>query len=88
MDYAREKGAKTQTFNSQPQVLVQTVNGFRAHTITSKVDVDELLEENKVLGSRTNVQKPTSSFNTRMEMKSKRLASDLSKLAAVLMMSI
>ena len=69
MDYAREKGAKTQTFNSQPQVLVQTVNGFRAHTITSKVDVDELLEENKILVSRTNVEKPTSSFNTRMEMK-------------------
>ena len=69
MDYARDKGAKTQTFNSQPQVLVQTVNGFRAHTITSKVDVDELLEENKILVTRTNVEKPASSFNTRMEMK-------------------
>ena len=47
MVYAREKGAKTQTFNSHPQVFVQTVNGFRAHTITSKVDVDELLEKTK-----------------------------------------
>ena len=35
LDYAREKGAKFQTFNSQPQVLVQTVNGFRAHAVTS-----------------------------------------------------
>ena len=52
MDYAQEKGAKFQTFNSQPQVLVQTVNGFRAHTITSKVDVDELLE-NRILATRT-----------------------------------
>ena len=69
MDYAREKGAKSQTLNSQPQVLVQIVNGFRAHTITSKNDVDELLEENKILVTRTNVEKPTSSLNTRMEMK-------------------
>ena len=59
MDYARENGAKTQTFNSQPQILVQTVNGFRAHTFTSKIDVDELLVENKIIVTRTNVEKPS-----------------------------
>ena len=69
MDYAREKGAKTQTFKSQPQILVQTVNGFRALSITSKVDVDKLLEANKILVTRANVEKPSSSFTTRMEMK-------------------
>ena len=66
LDHALEERAKSQTFNRQPQVLVQTVNGFRAHTITSKVDVDELLEENKILVTRTNVGNP---FITKMGMK-------------------
>ena len=87
MDYAREKGGKTQKFNSQPQVLVQTANGFRAQTITSKDAVDELLEESKILFTRTNAEKPTSSFNTRMEMKS-HSGKHLSKLEALIMMSI
>ena len=71
MENAREKGAKKWTFNSQHQVFVHTVNGFRAHTITRKVGVDELLDENKLLIFRTNAEnKPTSSsFNTKVGMK-------------------
>ena len=45
------------------------MNGFRAHTITSKVDVDELLQEHNLLVTRANVKELTPSFNTIMEMK-------------------
>ena len=62
------------------------VNGFREHTITSQVDVDELMKENKIFITRANVDKPTSSFNTRMEMETP--SGKLSTLAALLMMSI
>ena len=48
---------------------MQTVNGFWAHTITSKDDVDELLKENKIFVTRTKVENPTSLFNTRKELK-------------------
>ena len=55
IDFAPEKCAITIIFKSQPQVLVQTVNGFKAPTITSKVDNNELLK--KILVIRTNVKK-------------------------------
>ena len=43
MDYAREKRVIPQPFISQPQVFERRVIGFGANTITSEVDVDELL---------------------------------------------
>ena len=48
---------------------MQTVNGFRVHTMTSKVHVDELLEKNKSVVTRTKVSKPTSLFITNMAIK-------------------
>ena len=49
LDYARDLGFKTTSYNSVPQILIKNENGVRTHNIVHSYDVDEIFASGKAI---------------------------------------